>query len=181
MWLAFVQHLCLVLPFILNSLAFVYERLCRGCFGGGQQPATHRLDSFPLSPTHKLPQNSWVSSGEKQYALLPTAFGNGQSPSSALRFQTQQVAHTHDSCGIPKPGEATAGTWGLPQIPFLTTPLTPIASLAAFLGCSPALTWHPQRGCTASAPLRIPAAKSKSARKTHLVCSGLHLIWRTTH
>lgn len=56
MWLAFVQHLCLVPPSILNRLAFVCERLCWGCFGGGQQPVALGLDSFPSSPTRKLPQ-----------------------------------------------------------------------------------------------------------------------------
>ena len=171
MWLAFVQHLCLVLPFILNSLAFVCEGLCRGCFGGGQQPAAHRPDSFPSSPAHKLPQNACVSSGEKQYALFPTAFGNRQSCSSALWFQLQPVAHADDSCGIPKPREVKARTWEPSHIPFLTTHLTPVASLAVPLGRSPALTWHRQRGCAASAPLCITAAKSGSARKPRLFCS----------
>lgn len=128
MWLAFVQHLCLLPRLVLNSLAFVCAGWRRGCFGGGQQPAARGLDSIPSSPTHKLPRNAWVSSGKKQYALFPAAFRNQRSCSSALWFQPQQTAHANDSCGIPKPKEVRAGTWEPPLIPFLTTCLTPNSS-----------------------------------------------------
>lgn len=184
MWLAFVQHLCLVLPLILNSLAFVREGLCRGCFGGGGSgPRPTGPDPFPSSPpaqtASKHPGFFWWET----IRFVPPRHSGINTP-SPQRFGScrSKWLTLRNPVGFPDPGEVRAGTWEPPRSPSSWSPTPhPKQVLSLCLWAAHQL-WarHPQWGCAASAPLHTAAAKSRSTGKPRLTPPGLHLIWGGT-